>query len=118
MGLKRNLKSGMDILMSLTASEICLIIESCHKNGVESCEISQGTLKVVFTSKPIAVENSTVTQPSVPTTETASLPEKEEDPAALIEEQDNAELLLNDPLKFESMVASGELLDEQQNQDN
>ena len=100
--------------MNLTPENICLIIESCHKNGVQSCEISQDSLKVVFTSKPIAVENSTVSQPSELPTETAIvLPESEEDPLAQQKELENAELLIASPLEYESRIASGELLDEQ-----
>ena len=99
--------------MNLTANEIINIIKEC-KGSVQSFSISEGTVSVVFNSTPIEAKNSTSTPPKQDDdkSESTSLPFDESPIEAAEEELEQdmiEELKMRDPLKFEELIALGEL---------
>lgn len=101
--------------MNLTANEIINIIKEC-KGFVQSFSISEnGTVSVVFNSTPIEAKNSTSPPPKQDDDKSESttfLPFDESPIEAAEEELEQdmiEELKMRDPLKFEELIALGEL---------
>ena len=111
--------------MNLTTSELLEIIKSCKDSGAIEITFSKGPVRrIVFDHKPNAVISPTLNQPSasenteinlpneVKFTEESVKPEREDEQRAI------DELMISDPARYEEMIARGEIIDEQNSQDD
>lgn len=94
---------------SLSASEIVYIIRECRKLGVE--ELQVGPLRAIFGGQ--AEKKFTKSKPD----KAVSVKQKEIEKKSILADEIDlrdrqiAEMLLEDPLKAEEMIAAGELKD-------
>jgi hypothetical protein len=98
--------------MNLTAKEILEIIKEC-KGSVQSLEIKKGAVSVVFNSTQIEAKNSTSVPPKSEENESVNnLPFDFSSSQASQEESEQQmidDLKVVDPLKYEELLALGEL---------
>ena len=104
----------------MTATEVCLILDSCAKNGVSTLKF--GALEASWVSHPPLVQNSL--DAHIPGTEIPEINHSEKTKEALevselnLREEQLAMALIEDPEQYERLLAQGELEDEETDTDD